>query len=717
MKKSVLYFYAIIFFSSYGIKGLCQKNKIDSLQNILISNNITVEKKASTLIELSETYLSNDSKKSIEHGYDAVKTTNTINNNELNAKANCALGNAFSYDGNYDSSYFYLKKSVDLNPYEAIAWFYLGQNEWYNGTENLCTNYYATAEKISIQKNDLKTTAIIYYSLADYYRYTHQDSLAQHYIKLSIKILEKSSLYNDLATAYNVQAEMYRTKGEYKNALETYIKTAKIAYQILDSTRIGYCFSRIGYIYYMQNEFKLAEQFLTKSLEIGEQTESRNLILFSLKSLADMFSNIAQKEKCLYYANRCLEVGLKMNDEPAICLAHSSMSNLYYRLGELDSARINADLAYKYAKENNDIINTVNALLNKIPIEFDSKSYNKVITLTTEGIKLASISNTMEHLKDLYKFRYKAFEKLGNKSASFEAYDQYRMYNDSLNNNDVSLEIKKSELEMSYQDKHLADTLVYIKKTQLARQEILLQKQRSQLIFIAGSIITILLLMIIFIVWSTSKKRKKLNQSLAESNHDKELLLKEIHHRVKNSLQIVSSLLNLQKTQADKKTFNELIDESQIKIANIAIVHELLYQSTSFKTIHLDKYLNTLSNHILKTLSKPESNIQIKQQIENIEISLDKSVPLALIVNEIITNSVKYAFDVNSDGIITITAKQKDEKIEIIITDNGKGLPNDYKNSNGIGLALINGFIKQLKGDLNYGNKNGSFFVISFPIN
>lgn len=717
MRKYYPYFYLLILFHCIGTEGLCQKNKIDSLENILSINHISNEKRTHLLIEISEAYLSNNAKKSIQYANDALSISNSTNSLGLMAKAYCAIGNAYSYEGNYDSCFINLKKSTEINPYEAITWFYLGQNEWYNGTENLCLPYYATSEKLSIQKNDLKTIAIIYYSLADYYRYTQQDSLAQHYITISIKILQRSSLYNDLATAYNVQAEMYRTKGEYKKALETYINTARIAYQILDSTRIGYCFSRMGYIYYMQNEFTLAEKFLTKSLEIGQKTESRNLVIFSLKSLADMFSNLAEKEKCLYYAKRCLEEGIKMNDEPAICLAHSSMSNLYYRLGELDSAKINANLAYKYAKENNDIINTVNALLNKIPIEFDTKSYNEVISLTAEGIELASISNTMEHLKDLYKFRYKAFEKLGNKSASFAAYDQYRMYNDSLNNNDVSLQVKKSELEMNYQDKHLSDTLVYIKKSQLAQQEILLQKQRNTFLFIFATIITIFLSIIIIIIWSTSKRRKKLNDSLQESNHEKELLLKEIHHRVKNSLQTISSLLQLQKNNSEGKNFNHLIDDSQVKINNIAIVHELLYQSSSFRKINLQDYTEKLTTHISKTYEGGNQKINIIKNIPPIEVGLEKSVPLALVMNEIITNSYKYAFKGRSTGQIEIYASKSNNLVKISIKDNGIGLPEKSILTKSIGFTLIEGFVRQLKGELSYGSNNGCFFVFSFPDN
>ncbi len=696
-----------------------QFQNLDSLELLLNKEKLSDDKRVNLLLEISELCLSQNPHKSILYIKEAVEISTRIQNTELLGLSYRLLGNYYSYEGDYDSCMLFLNKTLEQNPDDATAWFYYGQNEWYNGsTEDKCVLYYSRAENIARKQSDFKLLAIIYYSYSDYYRYTQKDSIAQYYISLSIKILEKSSLLSDLATAYNIQAEIYRKKGEYKHALETYIKTAKIAYQVLDSTRIGYCFGRMGYVYYMQNNFPLAEKFLIRSLDISENVRGRNMKLFALKALTDMFSNLADEKKCLYYANICLKEGLEMKEETAVSLVYSSLSNLYYRSHKADSAQYYANKAYEFAKEHDDPINMVNAILNKVPLEFESGNYKEVINLTTEGIEIAEYLETMEHLRDLYQYRYRAYEKLNNKTASFEAFDKYKMFEDSLRYDGVELGIKESELEIGYQDKHLADTLVYIENAQKSKQEILLQKQRSTYSIVIGFIVAVLLLVIIWIIWTTSKKRKKLNLSLAESNHVKELLLKEIHHRVKNSLQVVSSLLNLQKTYAERKTFDELIDESQAKIGNIAIVHELLYQSGTFTKINLRQYIDKLGNHILQTLSDPNKKVNIIKDIEDIEISLDKSVPLALVVNEIVTNSVKYAFKDRNEGVIRIECSRRGGMIEVRINDDGPGLPDTKLNSGkGIGITLIKGFIKQLKGELDYGNNNGCFFVFSFPDN
>ncbi len=702
----------LVFFSGHYLFAYLSPK--DSLERLL-PNSKGVEK-AEVLLQLADLYIASDLNKSFGYSKQAIELSNQLNNITFQCKSYRMLGVCYSDKGDHDSSKYFLELAIKHVPDDPLAYFFLGQNEWFNGNDIISNQYYQKAEKYAIKKKDLKTLAITYSGFAEYYRYHQQDSLSEYYIELSIQILEKSSFLGDLAMAYNIKAELLRKKGEYPQALEMYNKTARIAYKTLDSNRIGYCFSRMGYIYYMQNQFEIAENYLLKALSISQTVNSKFLESFTLGAITDLYSNMGNVVKCRKYAQLCIDHAYQIKDYSRISLAYSSLSNLYYHTGDLDSAMVYANMSYNLAKENEDILNILNAILNKTTIEFARGNFSTVISVSDEGIKLANITQTMEHLKDLYMYRYKSFEKLGNKSASFEAFSQFKMYEDSLQNNNVKLSVKQSQLEMSYQDKHLADTLVYIDNAQKATQKILLEKQRSRFFVIIGILVAILLSAIIFIVLSTSIKRKKLNQELTESNHDKELLLKEIHHRVKNSLQITSSLLSLQKNQSSNKSFEELIDESQIKINNIAIVHELLYQSSSFKKINLEQYVDKLTNHILQTYHSEIKNIRINSAIENVEIGLDKSVPLALVINEIITNSVKYAFKDKSEGLINIKAHKKDGRIYVEIHDNGVGIDLE-KEKNGIGMTLIQGFVKQLKGSIEVGNNNGCFFVISFPEN
>lgn len=714
--KNQIHFISLLLSLFFGIALLtAQAQNIDSLTLLLHKKDITKEKRIELLLKLSSLHLSNRSDTSFLYSTEAVNISRTIGNKELLGFSYRSLGNYYSAKDNYDSCKYFLNLALKNIPNDASTYFYLGDNEFFRGTEDRCLSYFNQAKIISIKKKEYKTLAIVYSSLSEYYRLKQNYSLAQRYINLSIQLLKNTTFYSDLAWSYNLQAEIYRMKGDYKQALEIYIKTAQIAYKILDSTRIGYCYSRMGYIYYMQNDTVKAESYILKSFDLAKKIKSKNLKLFSLKLLTDIYSNKGDVTKCTSYAKQCLALAIESNDLITQAFVYSSQSNLFHKVQQYDSATYYANKSYNLSKTNKDVVNLINSIINKIQVEFKLNNYLSVITLTDEGIILAKEAEMMEDLADLHKYQYMAHEKLNNKKAFFEAFYNYKQISDSLYKSDITLELQKSQLEIKYQEKHLADTLVYIKKAYAVNQEMIIRKQQSTFTFVIGLIVTVLLLIIIFIIWNSSMKRKKLNLSLVESNIEKELLLKEIHHRVKNSLQVVSSLLNLQKTKVQYKNFNELMDESQIKIENIAIVHELLYQTNSFKKINLQQYIDKLSNHILQTLNTENRQISIVKNIENIEISLNNSVPLALVFNEIVTNSVKYAFNTTNKGVIDISCFKINEVIHVKIKDNGLGLSeSQFKNNKGIGIKLIEGFIKQLKGELKYGNDNGCFFVFSF---
>lgn len=690
-----------------------QFQKIREVELKLNTHNLKTEEKATLLLELSELYYSNNSKKAFSLSKQALEFAKQINNQKLIGNSYRAMSSYYIEKNDFDSSKYILNSALKFIPKDAMCYFLLGQNQWFNGNEDSCIYYYKLCEDECIKNNDKKTLAIACHSFADYYRYNHKYDLAQKYISQSIQILEKINCLSDLATAYNIQAEIYRVKAIYPKAIKTYLQTIKIAYQIQDSNRIGYCISRIGYIHYMQDEFIFAEVYLKQALTISEKTNSKNLSLFCLKTLTDLYSNQNNAVQCKIYATKCLNAGIKLKDITAQSLAYSSLSNLYFKNNKTDSSLIFANKAYHIADSSGDKINKLNSLLNKIPIFIYQKKHNTVLKLCNEGIIIAKETETLESLKDLYRYQYQTYEKLSNKSMAFESLLKYKMYEDSTKNDETNLIAKKSQYELEYLNKHLSDTLNFITNFQKQEQRLIVEKQQGTFILITSLLIVVTLLCIMIIIWSARKKQKKLNIALLQSNNEKEMLLLEIHHRVKNSLQIVSSLLNLQKEKTNQN-FPELINESQLKISNIAIVHDLLYQSSSHNQINLNIYLNQLTEHLMASFYDENKKITIQKNISPIDISLKNSVPLALIINEIIINSLKYAFEKKETGEISILATKEKGIIEIKIQDNGNGIDDFNPKNKGIGLTLIEGFTKQLKGQLKYGNDNGCFFVISF---
>ncbi|MCC8407860.1 hypothetical protein LJ707_02895 [Mucilaginibacter sp. UR6-1] len=211
-----------------------------------------------------------------------------------------------------------------------------------------------------------------------------------------------------------------------------------------------------------------------------------------------------------------------------------------------------------------------------------------------------------------------------------------------------------------------------------------------------------------------NKQNIQLNQLL----HEKEWLMKEIHHRVKNNLQIISSLLNTQSSYLDNEEALMAIRDSQNRMQAISIVHQKLYQSDDLSTINLQVYIEELAQSIQNSFQNKQ-NINFNINIANARLSTAQTVPLGLILNEAITNSVKYAFTETRKGLISLYSSViEGNNYKLIIKDNGKGLPEDFDihHCTSLGLNLISGLAEQLGGQFDIQSNGGTTITVIFPI-
>ena len=215
----------------------------------------------------------------------------------------------------------------------------------------------------------------------------------------------------------------------------------------------------------------------------------------------------------------------------------------------------------------------------------------------------------------------------------------------------------------------------------------------------------------------TAQKR---NESLLESSlAEKEILLREIHHRVKNNLQIISSLIVLQEQYVKDERILHIFKDFQSRIKVMALIHQALYNSENLNKIFLSKYIKDLVNNLFIAYSANSQQIKLQLNIEDIEFSLDKAIACGLIINELVSNSLKHAFSKNDEGKIIVTLKKTaDDRILLDVFDNGIGFPEeiDYKNSDTIGLKLISTMTKQMEGKISIEQNNGTHVMISWHI-
>ncbi len=215
------------------------------------------------------------------------------------------------------------------------------------------------------------------------------------------------------------------------------------------------------------------------------------------------------------------------------------------------------------------------------------------------------------------------------------------------------------------------------------------------------------------------ESRRKTEETLKNLLEEKELLLKEIHHRVKNNFMIVSSLLNLQAGQIQDPATKDLFKESYNRVNSMALIHEKLYQTSNLSKIDFKSYIESLAHNLVQTYTL-DNKIQLITKIENVLLDISQAIPCGLIINELVTNSLKHAFpsQLAKAGMVEITMHPVANFYEIIIQDNGIGISNDFniQESKSLGMQLVSLLAEgQLEGKITIENKQGTRVKIVFP--
>jgi two-component sensor histidine kinase len=211
--------------------------------------------------------------------------------------------------------------------------------------------------------------------------------------------------------------------------------------------------------------------------------------------------------------------------------------------------------------------------------------------------------------------------------------------------------------------------------------------------------------------------RKRTEEQIRASLEEKELLLKEIHHRVKNNLQVVSSLLSLQAGSIKDKQVVDVLKESQNRVRSMALIHEKLYKSRDLSRIDFAEYIRTLADNLFRSYRIDRNTVTLRLDIDNLSMGIDIAIPCGLIINELISNSLKHAFPGGRMGEIYIRFYSvADKRLELIIGDDGVGLPEDFdfQKTESLGFQLVNILTEQLQGTIKVGNDKGTEFSIKF---
>lgn len=379
-------------------------------------------------------------------------------------------------------------------------------------------------------------------------------------------------------------------------------------------------------------------------------------------------------------------------------------SLVYRRLYTIDSIEGNYKNAFynlkRYVKYTDSIRGTDRQLLIKqFSYDFNIKEKNYAIALKDAELRL----------------RKKDFEAL-NQHASMLSKDA-KLKATQLQS--AKLKEQKNSVELQLKDQNIT----FLHRQSTAQQKTLSLQMTIRNIVIIAIILCLVVIYLLIKQYQAKQRSAKLladqNTTLEQLVNEKSWLLKEMHHRVKNNLQIVISLLNSQYSILDSESAMAAIQESQYRMHSISLIHQKLYQSENLHSIDMKEYIHELVNYLVEGFDT-RKRIQITQNIPPLGIDVAQAVPIGLIINEAITNSIKYAFSGEQKGEIHISLEEIDhQRLSLMIADNGRGLPQgfDIRKNGSLGMNLIRGLSKQLSGDLQLTNNHGLTIHMHFKRN
>jgi len=498
------------------------------------------------------------------------------------------------------------------------------------------------------------------------------DSALIHY-KLGIALFQSSKCPNGEVFGLASLAEFYRSLFDFEKAEEV----LKAGESILENHPISsrnkaYFFNRYAAVLNEAGSDKtLAIQYTHQVIDMAEAMGDMDLKASSLNELGFIYEIQKNPEALKYYA-QARDLYEKIGNVRYEASVYSNLSRASFEFG-----RINASMAY-----------------------------------AKRGLKLCKGRGWLKAEPELYYLLYRNYRKLNWADSAYAAFDQYHnafMRARESEWNEAMLEIG-ARFDLSEKEKQLAETK-YAQEVAILGRE---QKSRQ-----LNYTLVLAFFALAFsggMVWGYFRV-KKTNELLSRNIEEKEVLRREVHHRVKNNLTFLQSLLYLQSKATQVSDVKTILDEAHSRIHTMSLVHQHLYDEDVSTEIDLKTFFDELYTQLRDMFHRNDEETEIDIDVQDIKIDMNRSVFLGLIVNELITNSFKYAFQPAKKGKISIVVAEKQGKIELIYSDNGPGLPADFdlEASGGFGHRLIRMLVSQINAKMTYDATNGSTFRFLIP--
>lgn len=502
------------------------------------------------------------------------------------------------------------------------------------------------------------------------------------------------------AKAVNGKAVVLIDQGDLHGGFKLHLEILQAWEKIGNKEKMAYSYNYLAEDLNFLERYAESVQYAEKAIELSQAIGSQACLATAYEEMALSLVELGEQEKAIGYIEKAIGVGKDIGMRPEhFGSLINSKGNILRSLERYEESLVAFQAAYEIAEELNYGGGMAATLGNIGDVYMLMERYEEALPYRERAVKMKEESgNYINYTSNLTQLS-KLYKEVGDYENALLYQEKVLAFRDSTFNKEK--EAITQELTTKYETRQ--------KEEQLARNEL---EQRSLYIILA-----LLLLGGALLVWAFLQK-KRANGILTELNEQKAFLIKEVHHRVKNNLQVISSLLQFQSRSINDRGVKAALLDSQSRVQSMSLIHQKLYRGDHLAAVEMKSYLNNLADTLIDAYSDEEV-VEVVMDMDAFDLDVDYAIPLGLIANELMTNSLKYAFPDDRKGVIKIQLKQQGEDLTLSIADNGIGKSTPVARptgGGGFGSELIDMLTLQLKGELSQLSSSGLETQLRFSL-
>ncbi len=621
----------------------------------------------------------------------------------------------------------------------AAAHMELG-NSYSNGVEELKQKiyYYERALPLFRQVRQQEREAITLRMLAEFY-YIQQNNLkAITMARQSLAIYQQIN-YPDMQGIYDLLGNMSLSTGDFKKGLEYGLLALRTAENRRDtSTQLCTIYNRLGLTYYHLLDYPSALRYFQTAFQRAKVHNDMGLIGLTGHNTANAYKRLGQYKRSIALQNNLLQTYPAMDLALKAMITSSIVNNyqLLNRKGGMGQVQHYSDQLMNQLAQLRKVNREYEVVALTYPVLIDfyitNRQFSLAKSLLTRLDEHVNRSGIIRERSTNQRLQFRLDSAQGNYLSAIKHFNLYKELQDSLNNERKNKEVARLSVEFETEKKEQElklnkANINLLKKENLVQQTNLQKQQNKQNSLIGGAVLLMLLLGLTYNRYRLKQRTNRQleakqrlidrkNESLQQLLEEREWMLKEIHHRVKNNLQVISSMLNSQFDFLHDPTALAAIRESQNRVQVMALIHQKLYLSENLGQIGMRDYIHAIVDYLLESFDR-HNTVYPQLTIADVKLDVALATPLGLIINEAVTNSLKYAFPENRTGTIKIELiALANQVFQLTMSDDGIGLPADVGIARGksLGLTMIQGLSKQIKAQLDIASHKGVVISLEF---